>query len=82
VRGVAPVRQGHTTDLRLTFEASGPGTYDSHRQAEAPENDYPDSDVRLLAEGYVTVTPISAKLGESEAPAEELRRRLDATKFQ
>jgi 5'/3'-nucleotidase SurE len=76
VRGVAVARQGHTTGLHLQFEPSGPDAYDSRRQAAAPANDYPDSDVTLLADGYVTVTPISARLGEPDMPVEDLRRRL------
>jgi hypothetical protein len=37
--------------------------------------------VQLLAEGYVTVTPISGQLGERDTPVEDLKRRLDATRF-
>jgi hypothetical protein len=38
--------------------------------------------VKLLRDGYVTVTPISAALGVPSVPVEDLKRRLDATKFQ
>ena len=82
MRGIAVARQGRTTDLHLEFESSGDGTYASRRQPQSTADDYPDSDVNLLAEGYVTVTPISAALGVPSAPVDDLKRRLDATKVQ
>ena len=82
MRGVVVARQGRTTDLHLEFESTGDGTYASRRQLQTTADDYPDSDVKLLAEGYVTVTPISAALGVPTVPVEDLKRRLDATKFQ
>jgi 5'/3'-nucleotidase SurE len=82
IRGVVVARQGRTTDLHLEFESTGAGTYDSRRRLQSMTDDYPDSDVKLLAAGYVTVTPISAALGVPSVPAEDLKRRLDATKFQ
>jgi 5'-nucleotidase len=60
VRGVRAARQGHTTNLHLVFEPAGPEAYASRAVTMAPAADYADSDVTLLAEGYVTVTPISA----------------------
>jgi len=57
VRGVAVARQGRSTDLQLRFEPSGPEAYASRRLAPADSSDAADSDVKLLAEGYVTVTP-------------------------
>jgi len=82
VRGVAVARQGRSTDLRLRFEPSGPEAYASRRLTSSVSSDAADSDVKLLAEGYVTVTPISAHLGEHDVPLEDLKRQLDATKFQ
>jgi 5'-nucleotidase len=82
VRGVAVARQGRSTDLRLRFEPSGPEAYASRRLTSPDSSDAADSDVKLLSEGYVTVTPISAHLGELDVPVEDLKRRLDATKFQ
>jgi 5'-nucleotidase len=82
VRGVAVARQGRTTDLHLRFETSGPDAYASRRLPQATSSDAPDTDVNLLSEGYVTVTPISAHLGQHDVPIEDLKRRLDATKFQ
>jgi 5'-nucleotidase len=82
VRGVAVARQGRSTDLQLRFEPTGPDAYASRRLTPADSSDAADSDVKLLAEGYVTVTPISAHLGEIDFPVEDLKRRLDATKFQ
>jgi len=82
VRGVAVARQGRSTDLQLRFEPSGPEAYASRRLTPTDSSDAADSDVKLLAEGYVTVTPISAHLGETDLPVEDLKRRLDATKFQ
>jgi len=82
VRGVAVARQGRSADLQLRFEPLGPEAYASRRLTPADSSDAADSDVNLLAEGYVTVTPISAHLGETDVPVEDLKRRLDATKFQ
>ncbi len=80
-RGVVVARQGRTTDLHLEFESKGDATYGSRRQSRSTAADYPDSDVKLLSEGYITVTPISAALGAATGPAEDLKRRLEATKF-
>ena len=80
-RGVVVARQGRTTDLRLEFESKGDATYASRRQSQSTADDYPDSDVKLLSEGYITVTPISAALGDATGPVEDLKRRLEATKF-
>jgi 5'-nucleotidase len=82
VRGVVVARQGRTTDLQVEFESTGDGNYASRRQLQSTADDYPDSDVKLLRDGYVTVTPISAALGVPSVPVEDLKRRLDATKFQ
>lgn len=77
VRGVRAARQGRTTDLHLVFEPSGPDVYASRPVTRASAADYADSDVALLAEGYVTVTPISAVLGAQDASLEDLARRID-----
>jgi 5'/3'-nucleotidase SurE len=82
VRGIGVARQGRSTDLRLRFEPSGPAVYESRQLPAAPASDAADSDVMLLGEGYVTVTPISAHLGEHDVPVEDLERRLAATKLQ
>jgi 5'-nucleotidase len=78
VRGIAVARQGRTTDLTLEFEPTGTGLYAAKRQSRATPSDYADSDVSLLAEGYVTVTPISAQLGGREVPIDDLKRRFDS----
>ncbi len=80
-RGVVVARQGRRTDLHLEFESTGEGTYASRRQAQSTAGDYPDSDVELLRDGYVTVTPISAALDTEETPVADLERRLDAARF-
>jgi 5'-nucleotidase len=81
LRGLVVARQGRTTDLHIDFEKSGPDSYASRPSSGTPEEDYPDSDVRLLAEGYVTVTPITAQIGARDAPVEGLKQLLTATKF-
>ncbi len=81
MRGVAVARQGRTTDLHVEFESTDVGTYASRVRLQSTKDDYPDSDVNLLAAGYVTVTPISAALGAPSLPPEDLKRRLDATQF-
>ena len=80
-RGVVVARQGRTTDLHIEFESAGDAAYASRRQSQSTADDYPDSDVKLLSDGYITVTPISAALGAAAGPVEDLKRRLEATKF-
>lgn len=82
LRGVAVARQGRSSDLHLQFEPAGSEAYASRRLPAATPVDAPDSDVTLLAEGYVTVTPIAARLGGNDVPLEDLKRRLAATKYQ
>lgn len=76
VRGVRVATQGHTAGLRLVFEPSGADRYSPRIDSSNAVSDDPDSDVALLAQGYVTVTPISAFLFTSGAPAAELERAL------
>jgi 5'-nucleotidase len=76
MRGVSLARQGRTSDLHLTFEGSGADTYVARRATEAPRPDARDSDVTLLAGGYVTVTPIDANLDGRNVPLDDLQRRL------
>ena len=80
-RGVAVARQGRTTDLHLEFESTDSGAYASRIRLQSTTDDYPDSDVNLLAAGYVTVTPISAALGGPSMPPEDLKRMLGSTEF-
>ena len=76
VAGVRVATQGRTTDLRLLFEPVGDGVYDSKRKPGTPVSDASDSDNVLLEAGYVTVTPLSAVLGERDVPLRSLARRL------
>lgn len=76
VAGVRVATQGRTTDLHLVFEPVGGGAYDSKRKPGPPAGDALDSDNVLLGEGYVTVTPLSAVLGERGLPPRSLEQRL------
>ncbi len=76
VGGVRVATQGRTTDLRLVFEPVGDGVYDSKRKPGPPARGARDSDNVLLDAGYVTVTPVSAVLGERDVPLRSLERRL------
>lgn len=76
VRGVRVARQGRTTDLRLGFEASGEGVYESRRSNAQARPEAPDSDTVLLGQGYVTITPIDAVLESDDLPLRDLQRRL------
>ena len=76
VGGVRVATQGRTTDLHLFFEPVGDGVYDSKRKPGPAARDARDSDNVLLAAGYVTVTPVSAVLGERDVPLRSLERRL------
>jgi len=74
--GVRVASQGRTTDLQLAFEPSGDQTYES-RSAKGPvAQEAADSDIALLAKGYVTVTPIRAELGGRDGPLRDLQHRL------
>jgi 5'-nucleotidase len=74
--GVRVATQGLTTDLHLVFAPVGDGVYDSKRKPGPPARDARDSDNVLLDAGYVTVTPVSAVLGERDVPLRSLGRRL------
>jgi 5'/3'-nucleotidase SurE len=74
--GTRVASRGRTTDLKLAFEPSGDGTYESHRANELVARDATDSDNALLAKGYVTVTPIRAELGGRDEPQRDLQHRL------
>lgn len=76
VRGVRVATQGRTTDLHLDFEPAGPDAFESRRVAVATSTDASDSDNVLLGLGYVTVTPISAALGDDDALLRTLQRQL------
>ena len=76
VGGIRVATQGRTTDLHLVFEPVGDGVYDSKRKPGPAARDARDSDNVLLAAGYVTVTPVSAVLGERDVPLRSLERRL------
>jgi 5'/3'-nucleotidase SurE len=76
VGGVRIASQGRTTDLKLAFEPSGDETYESRRGNQPVAPDAADSDNALLAEGYVTVTPIRAELGGRDGPLRDLQHRL------
>lgn len=81
VRGIVVARQGRSTDLHVEFAPDAPGSFASRRRTVPAGDDYPDSDVALLAEGYVTVTPVSAALGVPATLAGDLGRRLEATQY-
>jgi len=75
VRGTVVARQGHATDLRVTFSATGADEYkaDARRATTADER---DSDLYWLDRGYVTVTPISGAIGMEPDLGRGLKRRL------
>ncbi len=75
IRGTVLARQGSATDLRVGFTTSGDGEYRSEtRRADA--TDGLDTDNHWLAEGYVTVTPVSGAITDAPALRSSLKRRL------
>lgn len=75
LRGVVVAAQGKDTDLSITFGTAGDGSYRArtgHREAV----DDRDSDNHWLAEGYVTVTPVSGAITQESVPSRDLKRRL------
>lgn len=75
IAGVAAARQAQVADMSLRYAPRGADRYEverSYRNAEAP----PDSDLALLARGYVTVTPIGPGLVPGGS-IEDLARRID-----
>jgi 5'/3'-nucleotidase SurE len=75
LRGVAAARQGSTTDLHVTFTAGSDGQFKSQTSERAPD-DADDSDNERLEQGYVTVTPLDARIGADDRTYRELERRL------
>jgi broad specificity polyphosphatase/5'/3'-nucleotidase SurE len=80
-RGVTVARQSRVGDLHLVFQSAGADTYESRELGGSSGPHSPDSDVALLGKGYVTVTPISAMLGGTDTPLDDLEHRLGATRF-
>jgi 5'/3'-nucleotidase SurE len=75
IRGTVLARQGSATDLRVGFTTSGDGEYRSEtRRADAVDG--LDTDNHWLAEGYVTVTPVSGAITDAPALRSSLKRRL------
>jgi 5'-nucleotidase len=75
LHGVVVTAQGQDTDLRISFGAIGDGSYRANvaRRATVDER---DSDNHWLAEGYVTVTPVSGAITQESVPSRDLKRRL------
>jgi 5'/3'-nucleotidase SurE len=75
IRGTVLARQGPATDLRVGFTTGGDGEYRSET-TRAGTADGRDTDNQRLAEGYVTVTPVSGAITEDAALGPDLKRRL------
>jgi 5'/3'-nucleotidase SurE len=75
IRGTVLARQGSVTDLRVGFAATGDGEYRSET-TRADAVDGPHTDNHWLAEGYVTVTPVSGAITDEPALRSDLERRL------
>jgi 5'/3'-nucleotidase SurE len=76
MQGVRVATQGRTADVQVTFNATGESTYESQASGGPERPDAADSDVELLRQGYITVTPIAAVLDGRRLPYRDLRRRL------
>jgi 5'/3'-nucleotidase SurE len=61
LKGTRMTRQGTASDLRIAFEQTAPGEYTA-RTRRVEVIDDRDSDNYWLAAGYVTITPLGAKL--------------------
>jgi 5'/3'-nucleotidase SurE len=75
LRGTVVAAQGRTTDLRVTFTATGNDSYRAETERSAVADDR-DSDNHWLGLGYVTVTPVSGAIGDGPVPRNDLQRRL------
>jgi len=75
LHGVVVAAQGEDTDLRVTFDATGDGSYRATVARRATVDDR-NSDNHWLAEGYATVTPVSGTISQESVPSRDLRRRL------
>ncbi len=74
VRGVVVARQGSATDLQVRFARTDGDQYKA-QVSERATNDARDSDNRRLEDGYVTVTPLTGRIGD-DASHRRLERRL------
>jgi 5'-nucleotidase len=75
LRGTVVTRQGASTDLRVTFDATASGEYLA-RTSRSETPDGRDTDNSWLGQGYVTVTPVSGLLDDEQAPRADLKKRL------
>ncbi len=74
VRGVVVARQGSATDLQVRFARIDGDQYKA-QVSERATDDARDSDNRRLEDGYVTVTPLTGRIGD-DASQRRLERRL------
>ena len=75
LRGTVVTRQGASTDLHVTFDATASGEYLAHT-SRGDASDGRDTDNSWLRQGYVTVTPVSGLLDGEQAPRADLKTRL------
>jgi 5'/3'-nucleotidase SurE len=76
LRGTVVASQGHSPGIRVRFESSEPGVYTARPADDAATTDARDSDVARLEQGYVTVTPIEARLDDRKSATRDLQQRL------
>jgi 5'/3'-nucleotidase len=76
VRGVVVARQGSATDLRVSFARTADDNYKA-QVTERATDDERDSDNRRLEDGYVTVTPLTGRIGDDESQRMLARRLRD-----
>jgi broad specificity polyphosphatase/5'/3'-nucleotidase SurE len=76
VRGVVVARQGSATDLRVSFARTADDNYKA-QVSERATDDERDSDNRRLEDGYVTVTPLTGRIGDDESQRALARRLRD-----
>jgi len=74
LRGVVVARQGSVTDLQVRFARTDGDQYKA-QVSERPTDDARDSDNRRLEDGYVTVTPLTGRIGD-DSSQRRLERRL------
>jgi 5'/3'-nucleotidase SurE len=75
LRGIAVARQGTVADLRIAFAAAADGRYES-TTARGGATEAAGTDRERLAQGYVSVTPVSGAIGDQSVSLRQLRRRL------
>ena len=76
LRGTVVASQGHSSALHVRFEATGADEYTARPAEKTAAADDRDADVTWLEKGYVTVSPIEARLQAGSPATRDLEQSL------